>query len=144
MRLHALPKRIVFETASMNWYGGFQSDHNFRDGDMHGGVSCSDDWVKTAEGNTGREYLGSRRSVYPPVRMSFAAFRRHPVPPCRHFLAGMIRMDQNQRPKWTAVPDWMKRPTISTSVRQTNECRCHFWIRQGRIDWCKDSGAPAR
>jgi hypothetical protein len=31
----SLTESTVFGTASMNWYDGFQSDHNFRDGDMH-------------------------------------------------------------------------------------------------------------
>jgi Family of unknown function (DUF6527) len=51
-----------------------------------------------------------------------------------------LSLSKNKRPKWTAVPDWLKRPTVSPSVRQLNDCRCHFWIRQGRVDWCKDSG----
>lgn len=55
-----------------------------------------------------------------------------------------LSLSKNRRPKWTAVSDQLKRPTISPSVRQTNECRCHFSIRQGRIDWCKDSGPRAR
>ncbi|WP_397333747.1 DUF6527 family protein [Nostoc sp. FACHB-145] len=21
-----------------------------------------------------------------------------------------------------------------------NECRCHFWVRQGIVEWCADSG----
>ncbi|MGB4950377.1 MAG: DUF6527 family protein [Rhizobiaceae bacterium] len=50
-----------------------------------------------------------------------------------------LSLSKNRRPRWTAISDWLKRPAISPSVRQTNECRCHFWIRQGRIDWCKDS-----
>ena len=50
-----------------------------------------------------------------------------------------LSLSQNRRPKWTVTSDWLRRPTISPSVRQTNECRCHFWIHQGRIDWCNDS-----
>ncbi|WJY23323.1 DUF6527 family protein [Fontisubflavum oceani] len=50
-----------------------------------------------------------------------------------------MSLSKNRRPRWTAMSDWLRRPTISPSVRQTNECRCHFWIHQGRIDWCNDS-----
>ena len=28
--------------------------------------------------------------------------------------------------------------SISPSVWRTTECRCHFWIRKGRIVWCED------
>ena len=49
-------------------------------------------------------------------------------------------LSKKQKPSWAAAPDWLKRPTISPSVRQMNGCRCHFWIRRGRIDWCEDSG----
>lgn len=55
-----------------------------------------------------------------------------------------LSLSKNRTPRWAAISDWLKRPTISPSVRQTNECRCHFWIRQGRIDWCKDSGHRSR
>ncbi|MDV4146480.1 DUF6527 family protein [Shimia sp. FJ5] len=50
-----------------------------------------------------------------------------------------LSLSKNRMPRWTAMSDWLRRPTISPSVRQTNECRCHFWIRCGRIDWCRDS-----
>ena len=35
--------------------------------------------------------------------------------------------------------DWLGRPSLSPSVRQLNECRCHFWITRGMVRWCADS-----
>lgn len=51
-----------------------------------------------------------------------------------------LSLSKNRRPRWSAATDWLNRPTVTPSVRQTNHCQCHFWIRQGRVDWCKDSG----
>lgn len=51
-----------------------------------------------------------------------------------------LSLNQKRRPRWTAHLDWLGRPTVSPSVHQTNECRCHFWLRKGRVDWCRDSG----
>lgn len=36
--------------------------------------------------------------------------------------------------------DWLRRPSVTPSVRQLNDCGCHFWIKSGRIQWCSDSG----
>jgi hypothetical protein len=47
-----------------------------------------------------------------------------------------LPLNKNQRPCWAVSIDWLGRPTIHPSVRQLNECRCHFWIRQGCVDWC--------
>ena len=44
------------------------------------------------------------------------------------------------RPRWSARLDWIDRPTLYPSVRQLNNCRCHFWVRKGRVEWCSDSG----
>ena len=41
---------------------------------------------------------------------------------------------------WRTVTDWLGRPWIDPSVRQLNDCRCHFWIRRGTTYWCGDSG----
>lgn len=50
----------------------------------------------------------------------------------------LLPLNKAQRPRWAVSIDWLGRPTIHPSVRQLNECRCHFWIRQGRVDWCLD------
>ncbi|WP_353933119.1 DUF6527 family protein [Okeanomitos corallinicola TIOX110] len=25
-------------------------------------------------------------------------------------------------------------------MKQLNDCHCHFWVRQGIVEWCTDSG----
>ncbi|WP_082465666.1 DUF6527 family protein [Roseibium album] len=52
-----------------------------------------------------------------------------------------LSLNPNQRPRWTVSEDFWMRPTVKPSVHQQNKCRCHFWIKQGRIHWCK-GGLP--
>ncbi|MBN8872634.1 MAG: hypothetical protein J0H67_07350 [Rhodospirillales bacterium] len=47
-----------------------------------------------------------------------------------------LSLNPNRRPRWGIVRDWFGRPTVTPSVHQKNECGCHFWIREGRVDWC--------
>ncbi len=50
-----------------------------------------------------------------------------------------LSLSPQQRPRWRVAVDWLGRPTIHPSVCQTNVCKCHFWVRAGRILWCSDS-----
>lgn len=52
----------------------------------------------------------------------------------------LLSLNKSRRPSWRLLLDWLKRPTLHPSVRQLNDCKCHFWVRKGRVDWCKDSG----
>jgi hypothetical protein len=52
----------------------------------------------------------------------------------------MLSLSNQRRPHWVAKFDWLMRPTLSPSVRQTNACRCHFWVKRGAVEWCSDSG----
>lgn len=51
-----------------------------------------------------------------------------------------LSLSQNRRPSWVVLLDWLRRPTIKPSVRQMNECRCHFWLTKGSVEWCSDTG----
>lgn len=52
----------------------------------------------------------------------------------------LLSLNPDRRPRWTVSFDWLGRPSLEPSVRRTDGCRCHFWMRKGRITWCKDSG----
>jgi len=52
----------------------------------------------------------------------------------------LLSLNQQRRPRWSVSSDWLGRPSLEPSVRRTDGCRCHFWMRGGRIEWCKDSG----
>lgn len=42
-------------------------------------------------------------------------------------------------PRWSVTADWLGRATATPSVHQKNACRAHYWIKRGRVVWCKDS-----
>lgn len=50
----------------------------------------------------------------------------------------------NHRPRWEVTMDFLDRPTVHPSVCQLNGSYAHFWIKQGRIKWCADTGMPHR
>lgn len=52
-----------------------------------------------------------------------------------------LSLNPVRRPKWTVAIDFWRRPTLLPSVHQLNECGCHFWIKDGCIDWCQ-GGRP--
>ena len=52
-----------------------------------------------------------------------------------------LSLNPQRRPRWSVFLDIWRRPTMQPSVHQTNQCGCHFWIRKGLIDWCRD-GRP--
>lgn len=52
----------------------------------------------------------------------------------------LLSLNQKRHPFWRLSLDWLGRPTLHPSIRQLNKCRCHFWVRQGIVEWCPDSG----
>jgi hypothetical protein len=40
-------------------------------------------------------------------------------------------------PRWDLSVDARGRPTLHPSVWRTTGCRSHFWIRKGRVVWCR-------
>jgi hypothetical protein len=49
-----------------------------------------------------------------------------------------LSLNPKQRPCWRVAIDGLELPTVEPSVRQMNDCRCHFWIREGNVEWCDD------
>lgn len=52
----------------------------------------------------------------------------------------LLSLNQARRPRWSVSTDWWGRPTLTPSVRRTDGCRCHFWLRKGMVEWCADTG----
>lgn len=50
-----------------------------------------------------------------------------------------LSLNAKRRPRWVVTIDALGRPSVTPSVNVLNDCRCHFWIRQGGISWV---GAP--
>lgn len=51
-----------------------------------------------------------------------------------------LSLNLSRRPRWAVSLDWLQRPSVSPSIHQLNDCRCHFWIKGGTVEWCVDSG----
>jgi len=51
-----------------------------------------------------------------------------------------LSLMQKHRPRWSILSDWLGRPTIHPSVRQTDGSFAHFWIKSGKVHICGDSG----
>lgn len=41
------------------------------------------------------------------------------------------------RPRWDITIDRHGRPSLFPSVWKKSGCRSHFWVRNGKIEWCK-------
>lgn len=52
-----------------------------------------------------------------------------------------LSLNPQRRPRWTVLIDRWGRPSVEPSIHQKNDCGCHFWIKNGRVIWCK-SGRP--
>jgi hypothetical protein len=59
--------------------------------------------------------------------------------PCGSGEIVSLYLGKERRPRWDIVTDFLGRATVKPSIRQTDGCLCHFWLKQGRIEWCKDS-----
>jgi len=62
--------------------------------------------------------------------------------PCGCGALIMLSLSTERRPNWRVDTDWFDRPTVRPSVWQTDGCFSHFFIKQGHIDWCHDTGTP--
>jgi hypothetical protein len=49
----------------------------------------------------------------------------------------MLNLTTGYRPRWQFKPD-KKTLTISPSIRRTEGCKSHFFLRRGKVEWCED------
>tara|TARA_R110002051_G_scaffold73558_1_gene133589 strand:- start:5330 stop:5665 length:336 start_codon:yes stop_codon:yes gene_type:complete len=42
------------------------------------------------------------------------------------------------KPRWTVISPDGAPPSLHPSVWRQSGCGAHFWIRDGRVHWCKD------
>lgn len=57
---------------------------------------------------------------------------------CGHIMR--LPLAESASPRWKVTSDWLGRATATPSVHQKNACRAHYWIRQGTVVWCRDTG----
>ncbi len=55
-----------------------------------------------------------------------------------------LSLQQNHSPRWEVKSDILGRPTIYPSVRQLDGSYAHFWIKEGAVEWCADTGRKPR
>ena len=73
--------------------------------------------------------------IYDEVRGGYRKWIHLRCPKCGEF----IQLEAaGQRHSWTIKSDWLRRPTISPSIWETESCGAHFFVRKGRIVHCVD------
>lgn len=64
--------------------------------------------------------------------------------PCSCGTVISLPLQQHHRPRWTVSVSADGRPILHPSVWQNKGCMSHFWITDGRVFWCDNSGiAPS-
>ena len=51
-----------------------------------------------------------------------------------------LSLQKIHNPHWRVINSHNKRPTIYPSIVQNIGCLSHFWIQDGKIIWCGNSG----
>jgi hypothetical protein len=51
-----------------------------------------------------------------------------------------LPLQKPHKPKWTLSQTESRRPTLNPSVWQNKGCYSHFWIDDGKIIWCDNTG----
>lgn len=49
-----------------------------------------------------------------------------------------VPLSSRRQPTWRVVLDGGGRPSLSPSIDSNDGRRCHFWVRNGRIEWAPD------
>lgn len=63
--------------------------------------------------------------------------------PCNCGAVIELNLAPPARPLWKITVGADRLPTVHPSIWRTEGCRSHFWIRDGRIQWCKEGVASA-
>ena len=49
-----------------------------------------------------------------------------------------MNLAPDEQPQWSLQTDVNGRPTLTPSVWERTTCGCHFVLRNGRVEWCKN------
>ena len=60
--------------------------------------------------------------------------------PCGCGTVISLSLQKIHRPSWTVEKTKAGRPSLYPSVWQNKGCCSHFWIKDGRVHWCGNSG----
>lgn len=59
---------------------------------------------------------------------------------CKNIIT--LSLQTNHRPHWRLKQNFDCRTTLFPSVWRDVGCMSHFWIADGRVYWCENSGKP--
>ncbi len=62
--------------------------------------------------------------------------------PCGCGSTTMLSLSTKRRPSWQVYMNWMMILTVYPSVRDISTCYSHYWIKRGKVYWCRDTGIP--
>jgi hypothetical protein len=51
-----------------------------------------------------------------------------------------LTLQKSHNPHWQVSTSHSHRPTLYPSVWRNKGCKSHFWVHDGSINWCEDSG----
>lgn len=60
--------------------------------------------------------------------------------PCGCGTVISLSLQKIHKPSWTVEKTKSGRPSLHPSVWQNKGCCSHFWIKDGRVHWCSNSG----
>lgn len=60
--------------------------------------------------------------------------------PCGCGTVISLSLQKNHKPSWSVRKSKHGRPSLHPSVWQNKGCCCHFWIKDGRVYWCGNTG----
>lgn len=60
--------------------------------------------------------------------------------PCGCGTVISLSLQKIHKPSWTVEKTKAGRPSLYPSVWQNTGCCSHFWIKDGRVNWCSNSG----
>lgn len=87
---------------------------------------------KNSEVKVGEFYL-----VAPKKKPKWALFQC----PCGCNSVITLSLQKAHHPHWSVVKSSENRPTLSPSVWRDIGCLSHYWIKDGRVYWCEDTGS---
>ncbi len=62
--------------------------------------------------------------------------------PCGCQYVITLPLQKSHNPYWTITESKMGRPILYPSVWQNKGCCSHFWIEDGKVYWCRNTGTP--
>lgn len=62
--------------------------------------------------------------------------------PCGCGAVITLSLQPVHRPHWRLMKSASGRPTLHPSIWRDTGCLSHFWVKDGRIYWCRDTASP--